>query len=174
MPSTYARVIEDIVDSLHRSSNFTHFYFINGHGGNIMPFKLAQETLLLKNKVHNRVSPTTTNTFPKIKVFSWFSHSSMVSLAKSFYHEEVGQHATPDEIAITQYLYNIPGSTDRPQLNLSRHSNYTPRIRESMNETSSWQVNLLPEEEESLNRLRSMALSYMDPEQFKMRYPDGR
>ena len=172
MPSTYAKVIEDIIESLHRSSNFTHFYFINGHGGNIMPFKLAQETLLLKSKVNNRAS-LQQKALPSIKLFSWFSHPSMVHLAKSLYSEEIGQHATPDEIAITQYLYNAPSSSDRPQLNLTRHATFTRRSKEHI-EKSAWQDNLLPDEAENLNRLRNAALSYMDPEQFMIRFPDGR
>ena len=172
MPSTYARVIEDIVDSLSRSSNFTHFYFINGHGGNILPFKLAQENLHFKHKINER-SSFPSKYLPHTKIFSWFTHPTMVELAKSLYGNEVGQHATPDEIAITQYVHSVPSVADRPQLNLTRHSNFTSRAKEVMDEAA-WKTNLLPDEKESLLRVETMALSYMDPAHFKQRFPDGR
>ncbi|MDQ6982846.1 MAG: creatininase family protein, partial [Mariprofundus sp.] len=39
-PSTLIRVVADVVESL-RQHGFTHFYFINGHGGNIAPVTSA-------------------------------------------------------------------------------------------------------------------------------------
>ena len=37
---TFAKVIEDVVDSLARSG-FSAFYFLNGHGANVAPIRCA-------------------------------------------------------------------------------------------------------------------------------------
>lgn len=40
-PSTYVHMICDIVRSLQQSSNFTHFFFVNGHGGRFSSLLLS-------------------------------------------------------------------------------------------------------------------------------------
>jgi creatinine amidohydrolase len=66
----YSKVIEDMITSLQQSSNFTHFYFINGHGGNITPFTFAQETIQYKRAILQRKGIASKPL--KIKCTSWF------------------------------------------------------------------------------------------------------
>jgi hypothetical protein len=44
-PSTLASVICDVVWSLQQSSNITHFFFVNGHGGNMKALEYARYML---------------------------------------------------------------------------------------------------------------------------------
>jgi creatinine amidohydrolase len=86
-PSTLIQVVLDSVTSLARAG-FTHFYFLNGHGGNIAT----------------------------LKVGNWFMARSVYQLAKQLYGNEEGSHATPSEVALTQFVYpeaikNVPLSS---------------------------------------------------------------
>jgi creatinine amidohydrolase len=99
-PSTLIRVIDDYVTSLAKAG-FTRFFFINGHGGNIATLKAAfSETyahLADLNIPHaDRV---------RCQVANWFMCGSVYKLAKELYGSEEGSHATPSEVAVTQYVY---------------------------------------------------------------------
>ncbi len=99
-PSTLILVIRDYLTCLTRAG-FTKFFFINGHGGNIATLKAAfSETYahLADLNVPNadRVECQTAN---------WFMCSSVYRLAKELYGGLEGSHATPSEVALTQYLY---------------------------------------------------------------------
>jgi creatinine amidohydrolase len=99
-PSTLIQVIRDYVTSLTRAG-FTKFFFINGHGGNIATLKAAfSETYAVLNDLQmpngDRV---------QCRVANWFTCSSVYKLAKELYGNEEGSHATPSEVAVTQYLY---------------------------------------------------------------------
>ncbi len=99
-PSTMILVIRDYITCLARSG-FTKFFFINGHGGNIATLKAAySETyahLADLNIPHaDRVECQTAN---------WFMSGSVYRLAQELYGDREGSHATPSEVALTQYLY---------------------------------------------------------------------
>lgn len=99
-PSTLIRVIDDYVTSLAKAG-FRRFFFINGHGGNIATLKAAfSETyahLVDLNIPHgDRV---------RCQVANWFMCGSVYKLAKELYGNEEGSHATPSEVAVTQYVY---------------------------------------------------------------------
>jgi creatinine amidohydrolase len=99
-PSTMILVIRDYITCLVRSG-FTKFFFINGHGGNIATLKAAySETYahLADLNIPNvdRVECQTAN---------WFMSGSVYRLAKELYGNLEGSHATPSEVALTQYLY---------------------------------------------------------------------
>ena len=99
-PSTMIQVIRDYIVCLTRAG-FTKYFLINGHGGNIATLKAAfSETyahLADLNIAHaDRV---------KCKVGNWFMCSSVYKLAKELYGNEEGSHATPSEVALTQYVY---------------------------------------------------------------------
>lgn len=99
-PSTLILVIRDYITCLSRSG-FTKFFFINGHGGNIATLKAAySETYAhltdLQIAGADRVECQTAN---------WFMCGSVYRLAKELYGDREGSHATPSEIAVTQYIY---------------------------------------------------------------------
>lgn len=99
-PSTLMLVIRDYLTCLVRSG-FTKFFFINGHGGNIATLKAAYSELYahladLNLPDIDRVECQTAN---------WFMSQSVYRLAKELYGDREGSHATPSEVALTQYLY---------------------------------------------------------------------
>lgn len=99
-PSTLILVIQDYITYLAQAG-FTRFFFINGHGGNIATLKAAfAETyaaLASLNLPHaDRV---------QCKLANWFMCGSVYQLAKELYGNQEGSHATPSEVALTQYLY---------------------------------------------------------------------
>ena len=99
-PSTLIRLIRDYLTSLTRSG-FTKFFFINGHGGNIHTLKAAfseSYAYLTDLNIPNgeRV---------QCRLGNWFTCSSVYKLAKELYGDQEGTHATPSEVAITQYVY---------------------------------------------------------------------
>jgi creatinine amidohydrolase len=99
-PSTMILVIKDYVTCLAKAG-FTKFYFINGHGGNIATMKAAfAETYAhladLNIRNHEQV---------KCQVANWFMCGSVYKLAKELYGDQEGSHATPSEVAVTQFVY---------------------------------------------------------------------
>jgi creatinine amidohydrolase len=99
-PSTMIQVLRDYITCLAKAG-FTKFYFINGHGGNIATLKAAfsetyayLEDLQIANA--HKVQCQTAN---------WFMSSSVYKLAKELYGNQEGSHATPSEVAVTQYVY---------------------------------------------------------------------
>lgn len=99
-PSTLILVIQDYLVSLTRAG-FTRFFFINGHGGNMATLKAAfAETYATLNDRHlpnaDRV---------QCRLANWFMCGSVYKLAKELYGDQEGSHATPSEVALTQYLY---------------------------------------------------------------------
>lgn len=99
-PSTMILVIRDYITCLVRSG-FTKFFLINGHGGNIATLKAAYSEIYAHladlNIPHaDRVECQTAN---------WFMSGSVYRLAKELYGDLEGSHATPSEVALTQYLY---------------------------------------------------------------------
>lgn len=99
-PTTLIDVIQDITSSL-ASAGFQRFFFINGHGGNIGTLKAAfSQTYAhladLKLPEADRVY---------CQVANWFICREVRELAKELYGDEEGSHATPSEVAVTQYVY---------------------------------------------------------------------
>jgi creatinine amidohydrolase len=99
-PSTLIQVVRDYITSLAKAG-FNKFYFINGHGGNIATLKAAfsetyahLEDLQIPNAQH-----------VQCQVGNWFMCNSVYKLAKELYGNQEGSHATPSEVALTQYVY---------------------------------------------------------------------
>lgn len=99
-PSTLIAVIQDYVKPLARHG-FERFFFINGHGGNIATLKAAfSETYALLGDLNIDNAPQV-----RCKVGNWFMCRSVYALAKELYGDQEGSHATPSEVALTQFAY---------------------------------------------------------------------
>ncbi len=99
-PSTMILVIRDYITCLARSG-FTKFFFINGHGGNIATLKAAYA------ETYAHLADLNIPNFDRIEcqTANWFMTGSVYRLAKELYGDREGSHATPSEVALTQYLY---------------------------------------------------------------------
>lgn len=99
-PSTLIQLVKDYVTCLTRTG-FTKFFLINGHGGNIATLKAAfAETY---DHVASLNLPHASQV--KCQVGNWFTCGSVYQLAKNLYGNQEGSHATPSEVAVTQYVY---------------------------------------------------------------------
>lgn len=99
-PSTLILVIQDYVVSLARAG-FRRFFFINGHGGNVATLKAAFSEIYVK--LADLSIPGAEQT--RCKVSNWYMHRSVYELAKELYGDREGSHATPSEVAVTQFVY---------------------------------------------------------------------
>ncbi|MFH7030031.1 MAG: creatininase family protein [Heteroscytonema crispum UTEX LB 1556] len=99
-PSTMIAVVRDYVTCLAKAG-FSKFYFINGHGGNIATLKAAfSETYAYLDDLHIANAQRV-----QCHIANWFMCSSVYKLAKELYGDQEGSHATPSEVALTQYVY---------------------------------------------------------------------
>lgn len=99
-PTTLIGVIRDSIVSLARAG-FTRFFFINGHGGNVATLKAAfAETYAtladLQIPGHDQV---------RCQLNNWYMNASVYKCAQKLYGSQEGSHATPSEVALTQYLH---------------------------------------------------------------------
>ncbi len=99
-PTTMIQVIRDYIVCLTKSG-FTKFFFINGHGGNITTLKAAFSETYAHLADFNIANADQV----KCKIGNWFMCSSVYKLAKELYGHQEGSHATPSEVALTQYIY---------------------------------------------------------------------
>jgi creatinine amidohydrolase len=80
---------------------FERFYFINGHGGNI-----ATVTAAFSEIYTARSLPAGANVQPvKCRLRNWWQNREVLQLAKELYGAAEGSHATPSEVAVTQFAY---------------------------------------------------------------------
>ncbi|MBC5795186.1 MAG: creatininase family protein [Sphaerospermopsis sp.] len=99
-PSTLILVIKDYITCLAKAG-FTKFYFINGHGGNIATVKAAF------SETYAHLEDLQIQNYQKVQcqIANWFMCGSVYKLAKELYGDQEGSHATPSEVAVTQYVY---------------------------------------------------------------------
>jgi creatinine amidohydrolase len=99
-PTTLIAVLHDTVLSLARHG-FERFYLINGHGGNIATVGAAF------SEIYAARSLSTPADAPplKCKLKNWWASPNVQQLVKELYGEAEGSHATPSEVAITQFAY---------------------------------------------------------------------
>ncbi len=99
-PSTLILVIRDYLVSLSRAG-FRKFFFINGHGGNVATLKAAFSELYAT--VSDLQIPNGDRV--QCQVNNWYMCSSVWKKAKELYGDREGSHATPSEVAVTQFVY---------------------------------------------------------------------
>ncbi len=99
-PTTLIVVVQDYLHYLVQAG-FRKFYFINGHGGNMATLKAAfSETY---TALENLGIPGADQV--QCHLANWFMCRSVMKLAQELYGDQEGSHATPSEVALTQYLY---------------------------------------------------------------------
>ena len=99
-PSTMIQMVKDYLTSLAKAG-FTKFFFINGHGGNIATLKAA----FSETYAHLADLNLPNSHLVQCQVANWYMCSSVYKLAKELYGDKEGSHATPSEVAVTQYVY---------------------------------------------------------------------
>jgi creatinine amidohydrolase len=99
-PSTLIAVLRDFVESLARHG-FERFYFINGHGGNIATVTAAFSEIYA---AHSLSAASNTPSI-RCRLKNWWANQEVQTLAKELYGEAEGSHATPSEVALTQFAY---------------------------------------------------------------------
>ncbi len=97
-PSTLILVIRDYLTSLAKSG-FRKFLFVNGHGGNVATLKAAF------SETYAHLSELGISDSVQCRLSNWYLCASVHQLAKALYGDQEGSHATPSEVALTQYVY---------------------------------------------------------------------
>jgi len=97
-PTTLIQVIIDYVQSLARHG-FDHFYFLNGHGGNLAPAMCAVQELHADRSLGRHAQGRI-----QCRIRSWWDYAEVNTLRQSLYGAGEGMHATPSELAIVRHL----------------------------------------------------------------------
>jgi creatinine amidohydrolase len=99
-PSTLIAMLRDFVDSL-AMHGFEQFYFINGHGGNIATITAAFSEIYAARSLAPPGSPG----LVRCRLRNWWQAEGVGGLAKQLYGDAEGSHATPSEVAVTQFAH---------------------------------------------------------------------
>ena len=97
-PSTFMGAITDWVSSLSRHG-FERIYFLNGHGGNVATIEAAFSELYAEASFAGRPRGFA------LKLKNWWDLRGVNALANRQFPTGHGSHATPSEIAVTQWAY---------------------------------------------------------------------
>lgn len=97
-PSTFIAAIEDWTRSLV-AHGFEKIYFLNGHGGNIASIEAAFSQLYAEASFARRPAGFA------LKLTNWWDLEGVGALANQQFPTGHGIHATPSEIAVTQWAY---------------------------------------------------------------------
>lgn len=110
-PSTFMAAIGDWCRSL-AGHGFTKIYFLNGHGGNVHTIEAAFSELYAEASFAGKPRGFA------CKLKNWWELSGVHALANRQFPVGHGSHATPSEIAVTQWAY--PDAI--------KSANYAPQI----------------------------------------------
>ncbi|EDX83894.1 creatininase subfamily [Synechococcus sp. PCC 7335] len=122
-PSTLIALIQDYVKPLARHG-FERFYFVNGHGGNVASMKAAfSETYAV---IADANLPNAGRI--RCKIANWYGSKAIAALSEQLYGNQEGSHATPSEVALTQFVYpnDIKQASLSPAIAPSGRSIYNP------------------------------------------------
>jgi creatinine amidohydrolase/Fe(II)-dependent formamide hydrolase-like protein len=97
-PSTFMAAIGDWCKSL-AYHGFEKLYFLNGHGGNVATIEAAFSELYAEASYSGR------NRGFSCKLKNWWELSGVMGIATRQFPTGHGSHATPSEIAVTQWAY---------------------------------------------------------------------
>jgi len=110
-PSTFMSAIGDWCRSL-AGHGFEKIYFLNGHGGNVATIEAAFSELYAEASFSGRERGFA------LKLKNWWDLRGVTALANQQFPTGHGSHATPSEIAVTQWAY--PDAI--------KSANYAPQI----------------------------------------------
>jgi creatinine amidohydrolase/Fe(II)-dependent formamide hydrolase-like protein len=113
-PSTFIAAIGDWTRSL-AVHGFERIYFLNGHGGNVATIEAAFSELYAEASFAKRRAGFA------LRLRNWWDLPGVGALAREQFPVGHGSHATPSEIAITQWAY--PDAI--------KAANYAPQIAPS-------------------------------------------
>ena len=110
-PSTFIAAIQDWTRSLV-GHGFERIYFLNGHGGNVATIEAAFSEIYAGASFDRRHAGFA------LKLRNWWDLKGVMPLANRLFPTGHGSHATPSEIAVTQWAY--PDSI--------KAANYAPQV----------------------------------------------
>jgi creatinine amidohydrolase len=99
-PSTLIAVVRDTIESLARHG-FQRFFFINGHGGNIATVTAAFSEIYAERSLAGASNAPSL----KCRLKNWWQTPGIQALSQELYGVAEGSHATPSEVAVTQWAY---------------------------------------------------------------------
>jgi creatinine amidohydrolase len=110
-PSTMIAAIRDWTISL-AGHGFDRIYFLNGHGGNVATIEAAF------SEIYSEASWRGERRGFALKLRNWWDLPGVGKLCEQIYPHGHGSHATPSEIAITQFAYrdSIKAANYAPQI----------------------------------------------------------
>lgn len=97
-PSTFIAAIGDWARSLARHG-FERIYFLNGHGGNVASIEAAFSEIYVEASFAGRPLGYA------LKLRNWWDLKGITPLCNRLFPTGHGSHATPSEIAVTQWAY---------------------------------------------------------------------
>ena len=97
-PSTFIAAIRDWTASL-TTHGFERLYFLNGHGGNVATIEAAFSEIYADASFAGRSAGFA------LKLRNWWELPGVMGLCNQLFPTGHGSHATPSEIAVTQWAY---------------------------------------------------------------------
>ncbi|MHB8528630.1 MAG: creatininase family protein [Caulobacteraceae bacterium] len=110
-PTTFMAAIADWVASLSHHG-FEKLLFLNGHGGNVASIEAAFSQVWAEASYAGRRSGFA------MRLRNWWDLNGVMNLARRQFPSGHGSHATPSEIAVTQWAYpdHIKAANYAPQI----------------------------------------------------------
>lgn len=110
-PSTMIAALRDWSVSL-AGHGFDRIYFLNGHGGNVPTIEAAF------SEIYSEASWRGERRGFALKLRNWWDLPGVAKLCERLYPHGHGSHATPSEIAVTQFAYpdQIKAANYAPQI----------------------------------------------------------
>jgi creatinine amidohydrolase len=110
-PSTFMAAIGDWCRSL-ASQGFRKIYFLNGHGGNVASIEAAFSELYAEASYAGQARGFA------CRMNNWWELKGVMGLVRRQFPVGHGSHATPSEIAVTQWAYpeDIKAANYAPQI----------------------------------------------------------
>ena len=97
-PSTFIAFIVDWITSLAHHG-FERIYFLNGHGGNVATIEAAFSEFYCRYSFGRDRCPVA------LRLGNWWKLPGVADLAVAQFPKGHGSHATPSEVAVTQWAF---------------------------------------------------------------------